>query len=1164
MMSYIDASVINQHRLPWKYKANPYTAVNLEGEPFQYEGGNIDRETDLLTITINNKWNSDVTLDIVNAGQHDIVLGYPWLEAHNPVIDWKNGQVLEMDSNKSNDDSEESMNIHDDLVNEEKRQDIRATQGTRHAVITKKELQPGIRHKQGKALRNKLRVTIGRIMTYLKSVDEELHKRPKGWGEKPKEEPEKTDEERMANVPKEYHKYTRLFRKEVDAGLPPRRQWDHKIELKDGTHPSFSKIYNLNEKQLNTLRDYVDKHLETGHIRESSSEAGSPVMFVPKKNGKLRLVIDYRQLNDITIKDRTPLPLITELRDRLHGKKWFTAVDLKGAYSLIRMAKGEEWKTAFRTRFGLFEFLIMPQGLTNAPATFQKMITNVLRKYLDISCVVYLDDILIFSDTLEEHKKHVHEVFRALEDASLLVEPEKCSFHTQEVTFLGHLIRPNEIRMEPVKVQAVRDWKEPTNVKETQAFIGFANYYRRFIPKFGGIGGPLTALTRKDVTFEWTPECQVAFDTLKAKITSEPVLYTFDPERQVELETDASDFAIAAQIGQKDDNGKVRPVAYFSRKLTKTEMNYPIYDKEFLAIIAAIKEFRHYMHGSKHVVMVYTDHKNISYFTTTRELVGRQVRYAEYLSEFDIEIHHRKGSENGRADALSRRSDYEEKVPRQKGQILELKDGVMRQLPLRTILLTTEDRSIQMIQEWVRNQRTNKRKIPEVPKECMFGNDLFTLKDDPTRVWVPANLEDLVILNTHESPEGGHHGERRTYERLKKMYTFPGMRQKVQKLVSTCDLCRRTKADRHKPYGELQPVQVPSRPFEAIAMDFITGLPPSIDPTTKNLFDAILVIPDRLTKFAYFIPVTEEGMKDEEFAFTFLRNIAAVHGMPEQIITDRGSLFASRFWKTLAGHLGTKTRYSTAYRPQVDGITERMNQTLEQYLRAYVNYEQNDWVEKLPMAQYSYNTSVHDGTKMEPARALFGFTPSIQPKIEGLPQTEKAMLMSEQLLSLHGYLQVQLEFLQKRMAKYYNQKRLKGPTFSEGDMVYLVRRNIKTDRPSLKLDFKKLGPFAVKKRIKEVTYELTLPETMKIHPVFHVSLLEPAPPGSKPAEHVVAEEHGVYEAERIMDKKVENRQTFYLVKWKNYPESENTWEPVKHLTNCQRLVKQFQKTRPKE
>ncbi|KAG6999750.1 Transposon Tf2-6 polyprotein [Fusarium oxysporum f. sp. conglutinans] len=323
----------------------------------------------------------------------------------------------------------------------------------------------GARHKYMKGKKRRNYQILGLLRTQLHDLDKQLKLQ--------KKIEEKEQQDRLKNIPEEYRIYEKLFKEELETKVPQHSRWDHEIWLKTDDLP-FQKIYNLNEKELTTLKEYLETELAKGNIRISTSSAGFPVMFVPKKNGKLRLVVDYRKLNALTIKDRTPLPLITELKDRLQGKQIFTALDLKGAYNLIRIKEGDEWKTAFRTKFGLFEYLVMPFGLTNAPATFQRMINNVLRQYLDVFVVCYLDDILIFSDDEEEHKEHVHKVLKALQDANLLVEPEKSHFHVKEVDFLGHTITPGEIRMERKKISAVADWPKPTTVKEVQSFLGFA------------------------------------------------------------------------------------------------------------------------------------------------------------------------------------------------------------------------------------------------------------------------------------------------------------------------------------------------------------------------------------------------------------------------------------------------------------------------------------------------------------------------------------------------------------------------------------------------------------------------------------------------------------------------------------------------------------------
>ncbi|KAF4455366.1 pol polyprotein [Fusarium austroafricanum] len=618
--NFIDPQIVTKLQLPWKPKQQPYPLVNAEGQPFDYNNGIIDKEIDHLKVLIQGK-NQGVDFDILPLGPTDILLGMPWLKRVNLHIDWPTGQVT-IPSNTDRDDR--TITTNNERSQAQTEEDSKGMRESKDPPIPK-----GTRHQYTKGKKRRNRQILGMAEAR--------------W---PKNE---TTQDRLHNVPLEYRRYEKLFSEELKT----------------------KKIYNLNEKELTTLRDYLETELAKGNIRISTSSAGFPVMFVPKKNGKLRLIVDYRRLNALTIKDRTPLPLITELKDRLRGKQIFTALDLKGAYNLIRIKEGDEWKTAFRTKFGLYEYLVMPFGLTNAPATFQRMINNVLRQYLDVFVVCYLDDILIFSNNEEEHKEHIHKVLQALQDANLLVEPEKSYFHVQEVDFLGCTITPGEIKMQRKKISAVADWPTPKTVKEVQSFLGFANYYRRFIKDFSKIANPLTELTKKDKNFEWEPIAQDAFTQLQQAILSEPILIMFDPNREVELETDSSDFALGGQIRQRDNQGKLHPIAFYSHKLHGAELNYPIYDKEFLAIVNCFKEFRHYLMGSMHQIKVYTDHQNISHFATTQELNRRQLRYAEYLCEFDFIIIHRKGSDNRRADAISRQPDYNTGTPKTKEQLLE-------------------------------------------------------------------------------------------------------------------------------------------------------------------------------------------------------------------------------------------------------------------------------------------------------------------------------------------------------------------------------------------------------------------------------------------------------------------------------------------------------------
>jgi hypothetical protein len=308
--------------------------------------------------------------------------------------------------------------------------------------------------------------------------------------------------------------------------------------------PPFEPIRALDENRLCALREHLETNLERGWIQESTSPAGAPIHFVQKKDGSLRLCVDYRGLNAIMVKDRTPLPLIGEALDRLANAKIYTKLDVKDAYHNLRIAEGDEWKTAFQTKYGLYEYLVMLFGLTNAPASFQRWMNEVLSNYLDVFCIAYLDDILIYSENLEQHRQHVKMILRRVEEVGLTLKALKCEFHTNKTEYLGYIISPTGIEMDPEKVRAVAEWKELMNVKGVQSFLGFANFYRRFIRDFSKITAPLIQLIRKDTPWGWDDDAQAAFEELKEAMVSEPILRHFDPTSAITIKMDASDYAI--------------------------------------------------------------------------------------------------------------------------------------------------------------------------------------------------------------------------------------------------------------------------------------------------------------------------------------------------------------------------------------------------------------------------------------------------------------------------------------------------------------------------------------------------------------------------------------------------------------------------------------------
>ena len=1043
--NFISPSIINRDEIPWHQKEDPYRLSTVEGTEVGYGNGVIDMETDHLPVSIQGHATS-MTLDITDTAHHELILGLPWLRATNPRIDWTTGQIFwdnavtqrrvaingagrssvteDSGEPRSNEPTDTSGSKSGTWLWKNREGSDQSWTPEEGRSLSDQQKRSGPPRTDGKTTRYSTthRQEAQRYLLYIHQKGETMNDEP-------------TD--RLARVPRTYHEFRKVFQERLDTVLPQHSRYDHEIPLQEGKVPKYHQIYGLNEEQLKALREYLDENLEKQYIQPSKSPAGYPILFVPKKNGKLRLCVDYRQLNDITIKNRYPLPLIKELRDRLKGAQWFTALDLKHGYNLIRMKEGEEWKTAFRTRYGHYEYQVMPFGLTNAPATFQEMINDVLREYLDVFVIAYLDDILIFSKNPEEHKEHVKKVLQKLQDANLLVEPEKSFFHVQKVDYLGYTIEPGLVRMQKDKVQAIKEWPTPTSVKDVRAFQGYVNFYRQFIGGYSDIAKPLTDLTRKDVSFQWTQKEEQAFQALKDKVTQDPVLEEADPEKEFEIHTDASDDAAGGELTQRDDKGRVRIIANFSKKFNGPETRYATPDKEFMAIVYAFQEWQHYLIGAQKQIKLYTDHKNLTTFTTTKQLNKRQVRYVEFLSQFDIKVIHVEGTKNDRADALSRRPDHHTK----------------ESPPEWTVFKTEEDGSLTLNRELDVTIRIDKtpRGTPKDPEE-----------------------QNKLIKEIHEAPAHGHQGVTATVKRIQRTHQISNLRRRTEEIIRQCDSCNKNKTSRHKPYGLLKPLPVPTAVWSSISLDFIVKLPLSREPLTKVLYDSILVVVCRLSKYAYFIPY-KEASTAEELAYTFLRIIVSNHGMPQEIISDRDKLFTSNFWKPLMKQLGTKHKLSTAAHPQTDGQTERINQIVEQYLRHYVNQLQDNWVELLPLAQFAYNSATTSTTRQSPFFAVYGYEP--QAYYESLPDTaiaESAEQKATRIRQIQKNIQDELSFVQERMAKYANQKRIEGPILKEGDKVYLLRQNIKTKYPSNKLNYKKIKLFKILRKLLNTNYKLLL------------------------------------------------------------------------------------------
>jgi len=492
----------------------------------------------------------------------------------------------------------------------------------------------------------------------------------------------------------------------------------------------------------------------------------------------------------------------------------------------------------------------MPFGLTNAPATCQALINNVLRAHLDIFVIAYLDDILVYSDNEQEHVQHVKTVLECLDKFELKLKPEKCEFHKEEVEFLGFVIGTKGVKVSPTKVEVVRNWPRPTNVKTVQKFLGFCNYLRRFIKNYSELTIPLTRLTRKDNPFKWGKEQENAYRTLKEACASPPVLMMFQPNKPVRINTDASKLAIGACLKQEKD-GQWHPVEYYSRSFTPTEQRYDTHDLELAAVHRALMHWRVEAESCSELT-VYSDHKNLTYFTTSKPLVGRQIRWSQDLGRFKFKILHVPGRENGIADALSRRDDL-------LGEKEKVIDAVLRQ---------NEDGSLEPARQL---------------------NNLFQITNT-----VPEELQEAIIKQHHDDPVHGHPGIKRTTELIQRNYEFPGMKEKVTQYIKKCTDCQKNKHSTHAKYGEMQATEIPTAPWEDIAMDFVIGLPWSRDPVTRNSYNAILNVVCRLTKAAEMIPFRDD-YSAEDLGRILVDRIVRYHGIPKTIISDRDKLFTSKY-----------------------------------------------------------------------------------------------------------------------------------------------------------------------------------------------------------------------------------------------------------------------------
>ena len=874
-----------------------------------------------------------------------------------------------------------------------------------------------------------------------------------------------------------------------------------KHSIPTGSHPPIKERYRpIPPTMYQSVKQMIQEMKDSNVIRDSHSPWAAPLVLVRKKDGNIRFCVDYRKINQITHKDAYPLPRIEESLTALGSSAYFSTLDLTSGYWQVPMAPEDREKTAFTTPMGLFEFNRMPFGLCNAPGTFQRLMEHFLGHKNFETVLLYLDDVIIYSKSYEDHLKHLAEVFQILIKHGLKVKPSKCYLLKTEVKYLGHIVSSEGVKPDPEKIAAVRNWPTPTTVKEVRSFLSFAGYYRRFIPHFAQIAGPILELLRghpkryqkSPIPVEWNTEREIAFQLLKKKLTEPPILGYPDYQKLFHLYTDASKKGLGAVLSQVQE-GKERVISYASRSLKGTErndQNYSSFKLEFLALVWAVTEkFKDYLAATPFVA--FTDNNPLAHLNTAK-LGALEQRWASRLANYDFTIKYRTGKANENADALSRLPTQEDPTTQEdvweevempafyknfaqqdiitiKGRkVLNLQQQVDPRSQVdkeRWIKLQNESRVLGELQDFFTSGRTPERirrrnADPELSKLWRHRKHLFLQKGlllrrtlDPItsdclyQILIPRRDARIILEMYHD--QSGHFGVQKTEATIRRRFYWIGMRGDIEKWCRECSTCAVGRNEKHDQKAPLHPI-VSRTPLEIVAIDHV-----KLEPSRSGYTYAMTII-DHYTKFVVAVPVKD--LTARTTADAFWKHFLLPYGCPERILTDQGSAFESQLFKELCTLHNCQKIRTTAYHPQGNGLCEKMNQTLIEMLRAVPPATRSDWPTLLPQLMYTYNNTIHCSTGYTPYYLMFGrqgklpadHTLGVQvpDAINPLPKTDWVSEHQRRLIDAQEIVQHRMERAHEKQQKDYNQS-AKAEPLKIGDHVWL-----KNNHRTSKLDSK--------------------------------------------------------------------------------------------------------------
>lgn len=731
-------------------------------------------------------------------------------------------------------------------------------------------------------------------------------------------------------------------------GLGKTNVIEHHIDTGDA-QPIRQRYYRMSPEKQRILLEQVDEMLSLDVVEPCESAWSSPVLIVTKKNGQPRFCLDSRKLNSITKRDAYSLPYVSEILDNLRDARYLSSIDLSKAFWQIPIAKEDRDKTAFYIPGrGTLRFKRTAFGLTNAPATQQRLVDLLFREFeLNVFC--YLDDIIVVSKDFNGHVSLLLRVLDKLRQANLTINLEKCKFFRSQLKYLGYVVDSVGLRTDPEKVEAILNYPIPSNRKDLKRFLGTATWYRRFVPNFSTVAGPLNKLTSKKKgapPFKWTEEADLAFHKLKESLVSAPVLSCPDYSLPFEVHTDASNYGIGGMLTQNID-GKEHPIAYMSRSLSATEKNYSITERETLAVITAIEHWRCYLENGKRFT-VYTDHSAIKWFLSLSNPTGRLARWGVRLSVFDFEVKHRRGVDNVIPDALSRA------VP--------------------VCAITTSNFVSQTNDSWYKNLFNGVLNCPQnFPNFNIKNNILYRLSKNKHELtsefsWkevVPMELRNQVLTENHSEPTSGHLGVFKTYRRLALRYYWPGMHADVVKFISSCIKCLEYKHQNHKTLGEMGRPKQCSRPFQMLSIDLVGPLPVS---RAQNRY--LLVITCCFSKYCLIFPIKKAT---SDVVIKILENqVFLVHGIPQTVIMDNGSQFVSGTTDSFFKKYNVpNVFFIPKYTPQINTV-ERYNKTIITCVSTFVENDHRSWDTFIPKVQFAINSSVNEATGYTPSFLVYG------------------------------------------------------------------------------------------------------------------------------------------------------------------------------------------------